>query len=415
MAHRTLPAPLTLTLTLTLALAALPACADPDPMGDTSATQTTSDGSTSDASSSSGETETTGVQGCEGVAVPAIDESGCEPLATDYQPRTNNSADDMWAACITDDAAYHLVGATTGTIARIEAYEKIADLLWRSGPPTPADFTAARDHYVLAEGLESRLVRREDLHLPPIPMADWDPGVDPDKQCTVEANVQKYPDRCVGPAKIAPLVAGAFDQGQLGKGDPDVLAAEIQAGLLWFLYLSVYKEANTCATVAGKDCDSAWAYYNGGTDLNGGLGMATPIRTQSFDSHARIWDGLLAVRCWRDLYAGGGAYPTLDTLDAAAALLFARGWEQLDEALHRGHALIVRERLEGMIDRACAGEGTAADWAFLRVAGPVLDREAAERDPALAAELAALWATSSPSVEALLIGVDLLDALFPCG
>mgnify|MGYP005852561425 CR=1 FL=1 len=392
MAHRSPSAP----FTLSLLLAALPACADPDPMGDTSATQTTSDGSTS-----SGETETTGVVGCEGVAVPAIDESGCEPLATDYQPRTNSSADDMWAACITDDATYHLVASSPGTIARIEAYEAIADLLWRGGTPTPADFTAARDQYVLAEGLESRLVRREDLHLPPIPMADWDPGVDPDKQCTVEANVQKYPERCVGPAKMAPLIAGAFDKGQLGQGDPDVLAAEIQAGLLWFLNLSVYKEANTCATVASKDCDSAWAYYNGGTDLNGGLGMATPIKEQSFDSHARIWDGILAVRCWRDLYADGGAYPTLGTLDAAAVALFDRGWEQLDQALHRGHALIVRERLEGMIDRACAGAATAADWAFLRVAGPVLDREAAERDPALAAELA--------------VGVDLLDALFPCG
>jgi len=378
-------------------------------------TDTTDNTSTTDTTS---ETETSSeTQGlvCEDLELPPVTDAGCTPQPSDYQPRVENSAKDTWPACISDTGAYALIEPATGTVARIEAYEEIAELLWRGGVPSPADFTAARDAYVRAEGLESRLVRREDLHYPEIPIADWDPQTDPDKQCTLASNVQKYPERCVGPAKISPLVVDAFAKGQTGQGDPQVLAATIDAGLLWFLYLSVYKEANTCATVKAKDCDSGWAYYTGGQDLAGGLGIASPILKASFESHARIWDGILAVRCWRDLYAQGGAFPTLADVDQAGQDLFALGWEQLDQALHRGFALIVRQRLSAMITATCDGAPTAAHWAFLKVAGPVLDREAALRDPAEAAQLAALWASAAPTASELQDGLLALDALFPCG
>ncbi len=393
------------SLCLTLLLTA---CPSPDPMGDTdSATGSTGTTAT---------TDPTGDPACEGVMVPAIDESTCAPLATDYQPRVNMSADDMWDACISDDGTYHLIAGTPGSQARIEAFEMIADLLWRNGTPAADDFTAARDQYTIMEGLESRLVRREDLHYDPIPMSDWDPGVDSDKQCTVESNVTKYPDRCVGPASMSPIIVEAFDMGQMGQGDADVLAAKLEASLLWFLYLSIYKEANTCATEVGKDCDSAWAYYTGGQDMSGGLGIATYVKGMSAESHARIWDGILAVRCWRELYADGGTYPLLDTLDQAGQDLFNQGWEQLDNALHRGYALVVRDRMERLIESRCgAPEKVAADWAFLKVAGPALDREATERDQASAGKLKALWAMEDPTVTDLLGGIEALDAVFPCG
>lgn len=396
-----------------LALALLlTACVDggQDSEGDT-ATATDTNGT--DTAST---TETTGPDlTCEGEMVPGIDESSCAPLATDYQPRTNMSADDMWDACISDDGTYHLVSSSPSTIARIVAYEEIANLLWRGGTPDAAAFTAARDQYVLAEGLESRLVRREDLHYPEIPMSDWDPQVDSDKQCTVEANVMKYADRCVGPAKMSPIVVDAFDKGQLGEGDADVHAARIHATLLWFFYASVYKEANTCATAASKDCDSAWAYYNGGEDLAGGIGLAAVVKGESAESHGRIWDGILAVRCWRELYADGGNYPLLPEIDAVGTALFEQGWEQLDQALHRGFALVVRGRLETMFDHQCNGGSTAADWAFLQIAGPALSREANERSAADAGTLDALWAKDAPTAEELVAGVVALDAIFPCG
>lgn len=351
---------------------------------------------------------------CEGIDIPGIDEASCEPLATDYQPRTNNSADDEWPACVSDMGPYTLVDNPPSTIARIVAYENIADLLWRKADPTADDFTAARNEYVLPEGLESRLVRREDLHYPPIPEAEWDPQVDADKQCTVPALATAYPDRCVGPAKMLPVVDEAFAAGQAGEGDANIHAARIHGGLLWFLYLSVYKEANTCATVAPKDCDSAWAYYTGGEAIDAGIGMSAEVKALSGNTHERIHDGIMATRCWRDIAQDMGMYPLLDTLPNDQKDLFEQGWEQLDESLHRGYALLVRDHMQKYVDAACSSSDTAAQWAFLQVAGPVLDREAGVRDAANAQVLADLWAADGPSPEQVAAGITALDAIFPC-
>ncbi|HEY8376580.1 MAG TPA: hypothetical protein VIK91_08835, partial [Nannocystis sp.] len=359
-------------------------------------------------------TTSTTAAACEGIEIPPIDEGSCAPLATDYQPRKNNSADDMWPACVSDSGPYTLVDKTPSTIARIAAYENIADLLWRNPDPTADDFTAARNEYVLADGLESRVVRRDDLHYPPIPMSEWDPQVDPDKQCTVPALATKYADRCVGPAKLQPLIDGAFADGQSGKGDPRVNAAKIHAGLLWFLYLSVYKEANTCATVAPKDCDSAWSYYTGGDPIDKGLGMAAEVRAESENTHARIHDGIMAVRCWRDIAQDMGMYPLLDEVSKEQQDLFYRGWEQLDQALHRGYALVVRAHMQKYVEAACSGEDTAATWAFLATAGPVLNREAEERNAGMAKTLVDLWKSSAPSPEEVVAGIAALDAIFAC-
>ena len=355
---------------------------------------------------------------CEALQISPIDEGACEALASDYQPRVNMSKDDTWAPCVVDNGVYAQVDVKVpSTIARVAQYEIAADLLWRGGVvPTAADFTAARDAYITPEGLESRLVRREDLHYPPIPMAEWDPQVESDKQCTVEALFKKYFERCVGPSTMQPLIDAAFAAGQTNDGDAQVHAATVHAVLDWFLYLSIYKEAETCASVKAADCDSAWAYYTGGQSIDKGIGIASDLRVTSKNTHERIHDGILAVRCWRDHEQMDGMYPLLSMVDAEGKAEFGLGWEQLDQALHRGFALLVRGQLVTYLEGSC-GKNDAylpAVWQYLKIAGPVLQREADERDAGAAKALKDLWAATDPSVEALEAGLTALDTIFPC-
>lgn len=400
------------TATLTLSLPLLVACkaddpgeSDTDPTGETGMT----DPSTP--------TTTQPVMECTDIAIAPIDESSCAPLGSDYQPRDAMSANDMWPTCIADSGEYTQIEAgTPGSVARVDAYEMMAALLWNNADePTPEDFTAARDQFVIAEGLESRLNRREDLHYPPIPEAEWDPMVDSDKQCTVSALADKYPDRCVGPKHMKPVLDEAFAAGQAGEGDPRVHAARIHATLDWFLNLSVYKEAETCGSGKAADCDSCWAYYSGVGGLDDPKGISAGINAASPETHARIYDGILAVRCWRDLYKDPD-YPLFPDLDGAAIDQFELGWEQLDQALHRGGALLVRSHAVSYFESLCGTGDTsqAAEWAYLTVLGPTLQLEAEARDAGKAATLAALWANPAPTAQDVADGVAAIDAIFAC-
>lgn len=359
---------------------------------------------------------------CSGISIPAVDESSCKPLADDYQPRTNADADG-WEPCKGDTFPYVQVDPKTpGSAARIDAYEEMAKLLWdNTATPTVENFTAARDQYVLAEGLASRLNRREDLHYPPIPVEEHVDGIDADKQCTVPELAAKYTDRCVGPDAMAPIVEGAFDDAQLGDKatiDPRVNAAKIHATLDWFIYLSVYKEAETCASEDQADCDSAWAYYTGLADIDSGKGLSKYVVAGSKNAHERIHDGIHAARCWRDLtMTAEGEYPFLSMVSPEDVELFERGWEQLDQALHRGFAVVVRDHAEAYLDGICgtASQYRPAAWAYLQVAGAALQREADERgDAANAGVLKALWAKEDPTAEEVSAGIAALDAIFPC-
>src|SRR5690606_25775031 len=151
-----------------------------------------------------------------GVAFGVHDDSACTPSARDYVP----GASDAWPACQPDDGSYPLYGDTPSSIERVTAYDTIMASL--AGTPTPEAFTQARAVYSAPEGLESRVLRREDLHYPPIPMAQWDPGVDADKQCNNATLAAAYPQRCAGPALIAPIIDSAFVAGQMGVGVPEV-------------------------------------------------------------------------------------------------------------------------------------------------------------------------------------------------
>ncbi len=403
------------TATLTLTLPLLAACKAGDPGDTDTATDPTAETGMTDPSTP---TSTQPVMDCEGIGVAVINESSCEPLASDYQPRVNESKDDMWPACKGDKYPYEQVNdGTPGSAARIEAYVEMAKLLWDNpNEPTPEDFTAARDQYVIPEGLESRLNRREDLHVAAIPMDEWDDQVDGDKQCTVQALADKYPERCVGPVTLKPIVEAAFAAGQSGEGDLRVHAAKIRAAIDWFLWLSVYKEAETCGSEDPGDCDSCWAYYTGLEPMTSGKGFSRDVLDQSQETHERIWDGIRAVRCWRDLYQESGEYPLFPALDEDAIAQFELGWEQLDQALHRGFALVIRGHAVTYLDELCGTGQTyqPAAWTYLQLIGPALQREADLRDPTEAAKLEALWKTSEPTAQEVADGIAAIDTIFPC-
>lgn len=335
--------------------------------------------------------------------VPALDLSGCMPDANDYQPTVNGSADDVWPMCANDDGSYTPF-EQPGAAARTEAWEMIRTIF--AAGTTPNDFTAAREQYSLDEGIESRTLRREDVHYPNIDAADQDPMVDFDKQCTIESNVTKYPDRCAGPAKIAPLINEAFAAGQSGEGDPAVHAARIDAAIEWFMYLSVVKEATFSCPPAdyGGDCDAAWGYYNGATTRTAPLGFGADVRDLSPQTNERIFDGLAAMRCWRD------AYPPEMDADTADPL-YGYGAAQLDRAATQGVAVILRDRLSRQL--ACSDDA-AANWAYIQVLGQAIIKPAEDTDGAEADSWKALIENEAPTPEEIIAGAATLDALFPC-
>jgi len=208
------------------------------------------------------------------------------------------------------------------------------------------------------------------------------------------------PDRCVGPAKILPILNDAFLDGGSGNA-PEVNAARIEAALLWFLYVSTHKEATTC-TVKAKDCDSSYAYYTGDFPREDGIGLAGVYRSLDPEAHDRVWDGVLAVRCWRDLDSAETA-TDLETRDRAIV--------QLDTALLHGFAAILQDRLDRF--SVATDSDRDAAWAFLEVAGPVLNRAAVANDAGAAAILEEAW-SGGPDTLDVDAASDALDTTFPC-
>ncbi|MBC8069126.1 MAG: hypothetical protein IAG13_12395, partial [Deltaproteobacteria bacterium] len=267
----------------------------------TSADSTETDPSTdtdTDTDPTDPDSSTTEPGGCpQDVDFGEIDTSGCAPLSTDYTP----GADDDYDACVSDGGDWVLVDSPPNSAARTVAYEDIIALLRNGETPSAEDFTMARTIYATKNGIESRVLRREDLHYPPVDEADQDPKVLPDRQCTIGTNADDYPDRCVGPAKIQPIVDAAFAAGETGDGDANVHAARIDAALQWFSFVSVYKESASCG-FAPADCDSHWAYYNGAVPNDQSIGIAANFREIDPAIDDAIFNGMLGIRCWRGLY-----------------------------------------------------------------------------------------------------------------
>lgn len=316
------------------------------------------------------------------------DTANCSVDPNAYQPRKNNSADDTYPACSCDGGVLTPFGASVSTNARIAAFEAMKPLLglYNDKIPTADDFLAARAKFVEDEGLESRVSRREDEHYPKL-----------DKQCRdlTPAEQQANPDRCVGPAQIQPLLNQAFQDGQAGK-DPVLAAARIEAAILWFLYVSTYKEAFTCTTTQA-DCDSSTGYYSGSQSRTDSFGWAATVKATAPETHEAVWDGLQAVHCWREADNGATAVD-LTTRDKALG--------QLDSALDRALAVTVRQR----ITQAACGRS----WETARILGKVLDRAAKAKDPAQAAILAAEIAKTDGATVDVKKATDAIDTLFPC-
>lgn len=87
----------------------------------------------------------------------------CMPLATDYRPRDNMSADDDYPACVSDAGDYVPSRAEgvdgISAVGRVAAFEEIKNILGFPGEklPSPQDFLDARVVYSEEQGLESRI------------------------------------------------------------------------------------------------------------------------------------------------------------------------------------------------------------------------------------------------------------------
>ncbi len=320
-----------------------------------------------------------------------------------YFVACDDDMDDTWPVCISDDDTYHLVADTPSSAARVAAFESIRALLFGERDDLSSDvFTEARLIYSTDEGLDSRVGRREDEHYPPAVDSEGEQA-----RCRDEgiADIPANADRCVGPAQIQPLLIEAFTAGQTGE-ELELNAARVEAGLLWFLFVSAYKEAVTCGdTEHERDCDSSWAYYTGGVDgRDDSIGLSRYVRAVDAFADNRTWDGILAVRCWRDLATRG----EIDDVDA----WHQRGLAQLDTGLIRGLAAVVIDRTFAVEN--AEGVWAAAHWEVVRILGNVLDRAAEEADSTLAANLRNELVAHDPADADLDTIHEALDELFPC-
>jgi hypothetical protein len=325
--------------------------------------------------------------------------SSCSPAQADYQPRQGKPGSNGWPSCISDDNRWHLIGdGLPPAASRSQAFETMAGKLWkRAGVPTKEDFLSARDDYSVAEGLASRIARRQDIHYPEVPGDD--------KFACQNAGVPElYPDRCVGPAKLKPVIDDAFQKGLAGN-QPLVQAARIEAALIWFFYLSMTSEVWTCGFDDITDCDSAAGYYTQVSTRESPAGLARLVAALGPETHNRIYDALLAERCWRDIDRAMPAQYQYRSFYELAQY-------QLDKAALRGEALILRERIGRIL--CGTAEAQQASIEFVKVLGGLLDHAATLLDPTHAAQLRAFTADPRVAADAVAAAQTALDALFTC-
>ena len=309
----------------------------------------------------------------------------CEVSADEYQPRNDSTQWGAYVCSINEDInQYKPINPSISTMARVEAFEHIAALLWKKPTPSSADFEKAKERYALNEGLDSRVQRREDVHFEALPGA---------QKCSEAGLAEQCPGRCAGPAHILPVLNDAFAKGMQGQ-DTSIQARRIEAALLWFFYLSSLAEVQSCAETP-NNCDSAWAYYTGGTPRDEPVGLAAYVRALSPETHERAYDAALAVRCWRDL---DQAVPANNTTLQSLAL------GQYDKALIRGIALILNERASKWAD--------PAQHAFVQTLFALMETQATQRNAALAQELKT-W-VDNPATNSISRIHEIVGFLFPC-
>jgi hypothetical protein len=211
-----------------------------------------------------------------------------------------------------------------------------------------------------------------------------------------------YPDRCAGWTKLLPVFTDAFAQGHAGV-QPVIQAARLEAALLWFIYLSAMHEDYQCLNVP-LDCDDVGAYYTESKARDNPVGLAAYFYRLSPATHDRVYDGLLAVRCWRNVDNEKGTASNLD--------LYQRAFDQVDRAMLRGFAIVIRKRFTEL--DCTVGDEREARLAFIQTLAPWFDRAARAIDPAKADVLAKQAAAATPDQVDVGAAVAALDALFPC-
>lgn len=330
-------------------------------------------------------------------AVYIEDVSACVAVATDYQPRAGVSGANGWPTCISDDNTYHLVGDTIpAAVSRSIAFERMSERLWANHcRPSKDDFLVARDDYSVEGGLASRVGRRQDISYPEV-------ASDDKFACQQEGIPSTYPDRCFGPAVLKPMIDEAFQKG-IAQDKPRVQAARIEAALVWFFYLSMTSEVWTCSCNDKSDCDSAAAYYTQLSARDSPTGLAKYVQRLGPETHHRIYDALLAVRCWRD---ADQAEVAADTQRYQAAL------SQLEKAGRRGIALILRERI-GKIG-CTTGEEQEANIEFVREIGGFINHVAGLANVEDASSLKAYSDAPSTTAESIAAAQGAIDSIFAC-
>lgn len=325
----------------------------------------------------------------------------CERAADDYFPDVSMRDVTAWPACISDDGLYYpFSSGTIGGVTRADQYRRIIELLFDpTRDPSVADFLAARMLYVNTAdpnaGIAIRLGRRADFHYVSAVPAGTD--------CTAPGIAAMYPAFCVGAASLEPLINTAFTAGSTaGTSDTRIEAAKVEAGLLWFAYVSPMSETRGCTTTK-SNCDSAYAYYTGGAAPRGGIGLAAYVLAAHPLAHDRAWDAVLGMRCWRDL----------DSADTATNLaLRDRAIAQLDRAMLDGVAAVVRARALRVAETT--GSERAAHWAFVRTLGVLLDRAVRAEDAGAADALATEVAKTDATTVDVATITAALDSVFVC-
>lgn len=295
----------------------------------------------------------------------------CTGEPTDFPGSTDYACPTVRTALGSMPNAFPYVLEPPGASARAVAFEQMRTngFFDYSRDPVPADFTTTQDLFIGGgEGLASRVERRFDPHFA---LPSMRPGAML-RICQDETIWRANPQFCIGPSTLNPIVLQALQAGQ--TGDPSepqrFRAARIEAAILWFLHVSAYKEALTCISVfpggdgGTDDCDAAWGYYTGGADRDGGIGYASLVRALEPDTHDAIWDGLLAIRCWREMDPSDPAM--VDPFDISTPQLsfFERAHAQEDRALDRGIVVVLLDRLRRL--RSTTGMEQAANLEFLR-------------------------------------------------
>ena len=318
------------------------------------------------------------------------------PDSDAYQTAMCGAADvdypgDTWDACISDDGPYVLAGESTpSSAARVAAFEDIAALLWRSQTVTLENLVDAELIYGEDGGVGSRVTRRYDSHISKPEGAD----------CKADNAGTQWPEYCVGPAQIEPLILNAFADAIAGN-DLDLNMAKIRAGLLWFYYVSAYKEAYTCAGKAA-DCDSHWAYTNGAKQRDEDpLGLGALILQQSAEAYDALFDAHLGIRCWRDLDAAEVADNDM---------LHQKALAQLDRALDYGYSLVLIAELQ----RWTAGGNRVKAFAqqTVEILGPPMARAANDRQATHQFDQVSTWQNLTDDKAQQLI--EQLQSIFPC-